>query len=146
MVATVPRAAVDPVEVAIRYLLVNDPALGPAVGGRVYQLILPPNVAYPAVRLQLVDEISRGHTRGADDLRRARVQVDVYGTEAAGYSAITAIGELASAALLNQAPRYVESTGLLVVSAALESRRVIFEAEELRLIRVLQDFLIWSRP
>ena len=99
-----PAAPPIPVEVALRTLLVNDAALTALVGTRVYQLILPQNAALPAVRLQILDEPVRAHLRGIDTLREALVQVDAYGAEAQGYSAIAVVADAVARVLLG-APR-----------------------------------------
>jgi hypothetical protein len=135
----------DPIEVAVRTLLVNDPTLASLVATRVYQLVLPQNVVMPAVRIQLIDEPVRAHLRGADLLRQALVQVDTYGAEAQGYSAIAVVAAAVVRVMLGWPARSVPTTGLWVTGIERDARQASFEPD-VASIRIRQDFLVWSRP
>ena len=145
MATVIAPPATDPVEVAVRTLLVNDPALAAVVGTRVYQLILPQNAVLPAVRIQLIDEPVRSHLRGVDTLRDALIQVDCYGDEAQGYSALGVVADLVVRAVLGWPARAVPTTGLSVTGVRLDLRRPD-QDEDTTSLRMLLQFLVWSRP
>lgn len=114
--------------------------------GRVYQLTLPQKPVLPAVRVQLVDQPVRYHLRGKDGLYRSVIQTDVFVTEGSGYSACATLADAIDASLSGS----VFSDGgspqeLSVVAVFRESRRPMFEAGELRLIRIMQDYEVWHR-
>lgn len=115
------------------------------VGARVYQLNLPQTPVTPAVRVQLIDEVTSYHFRGEVDLTRSRVQVDCYASERSPtdpYAAVMAVSAAVNAALSGD----VFTIGARkMVAIFREARRVLFEADELRLIRVTQDFLVISK-
>jgi hypothetical protein len=135
------------VEQAVLDHLVADGDVAALVGTRVYQLVLPQGGTLPAVRVQLIDEPVDYHLRGEVDITRARVQVDAYAGEASGvdpYSGATALGEAIHAALSGM-KFSVGSPALEVTGVFRQNREVLYEAEELRLVRVLQDYWVWSR-
>jgi hypothetical protein len=142
----IPRPAVDPIEVTIRTLLVEDPAVAAIVNGRIYQLILPQGVTLPALRIQLIDEPVNVHLRGADGTRRARVQIDCYVAESAGYMPLGVLADAVDAVMIGRPPRFVASTGLIYWGARRDTRRAVYESLELRTIRMLLDYLAWSAP
>lgn len=134
------------VEQAVRERLLADAPLAALVGTRVYMLKLPQKPTLPAVRVQLVDEPKEYHLRGEDGATRARVQVDAYQYETASdpYDSVSDVADAAHAALSGTtftdatSPASVEVTG-----AFRQSRRVLYEADEFRLIRISQDFTVW---
>lgn len=142
----VPPAVVDPIEVAVRTILAADPAVAALVGTRIFQLIIPQGSALPALRLQLVDEPADNHLRGANAAKRARVQIDCFGNESAGYMPLTAIAAAVDAVMMGRPPVFVPTTGLLVISARRETRRAVYESVETRTIRMLLEYLVWSSP
>jgi hypothetical protein len=135
-------------EVAVRTVLANDAGVQALVAARVYQLKLPQSVTLPAVRVQLVDEPRAYHFRGEDALTAARVQVDTFASEKSGedpYDIATTVADAVHAALVGAAKTDVG--GVRHFSAVYElMRRPMYDAEDLREVRVLQDFWIWSVP
>lgn len=129
--------------------LASDTAVAALVGTRVYQLILPQKPTLPAVRVQLIDDPSLYHLRGSEDTARARVQVDAYADEmqsADPKATADAVAAAVHAALSGQ--RFMASGSpapLEVLGAFRDARRTLYEADELRLVRVSQDYLIVSK-
>jgi len=120
------------------------------VGTRIYQLVLPESPTYPAVRVQLIDDPMSSHLRGVNALTRARVQTDAY-IEATGddpYATVTQLVTDIIGALTDDGPFTAGSPPARRVTGVLPilPRMVMYEADELRLIRVMQDFFVWSRP
>jgi hypothetical protein len=137
------------VEVAIVQHLSDDAGVTALIAGRVYQLKLPQGATLPAVRVQLIDEPSEYHLRGERSLTRARVQTDAYagGEDFSGdpYAQAVAVADAVHAAMSGDifsvgSPIDVEVTGVFRAM-----RRVLYEAEELRQVRVMQDYIVWSR-
>lgn len=121
-----------------------DSAVQALVSTRVYQLKLPQRPTLPAIRVQLIDEPETYHLRGEDSVTRARVQVDAYVWEVGvtdPYASVEAVADAARDALVGEP----FTTGGRTGSAFRETRSVIYEGEELRLIRVTQDFTVWSK-
>lgn len=138
------------VEEAVKDRLESDVAVAAVVSDRVYQLLLPENGTYPAIRVQLIDEPGSSHLRGPNGLTRARVQADAY-VEATGddpYAEATELNTRIQAALVDDGPFTAGSPVARQVTGVLPAgpRQVRYEAEERRLVRVMQDFIVWSRP
>lgn len=115
------------------------------VGQRVYGLNLPQKPTLPAVRVQLIDEPNEHHLRGRNDLTRARVQVDVYVAEASGLYLANTIADAVDDAIDAQIFS-MGSPATSVTGCFRRMREVMFEANELRLIRIMQDYYVWSAP
>jgi hypothetical protein len=136
-------------ETAIRDRIV---ALGTAAGSRVYLLILPQSPTLPAVRVQLIDDFGITHLRGGGSgLRTARVQVDAYAREGSGTDPYTVASDLADEINGDDAGSGLSGyrgtvSGMEIQSVAFVDRQALFEADELRLVRVRQDFFVWYRP
>lgn len=135
------------VEHAVRSYLLTVAAVTSIVSQRVYQLILPEKPTLPAVRIQLIDEPKDYHMRGATNETRARLQIDAYGSASAAvaadpYAVVTNLADAIDDALSGQV---FESEGLRISGAFRNSRRVGYESEELRLLRCLQDYTVWSK-
>lgn len=126
-------------------------AVNALVGTRIYQLKLPQKPTLPAIRVQEISEVRSYHLRGGSSRGRTRVQVDVYANETAGndpYGDAIALaaavhGDEAGSGLsgwvgdVDGSPASMRVTGILR-----DSRTVEYEAEELRLVRVRQDYLV----
>ena len=75
----------------------------PALGDRVYPLVLPQNVVYPAATFQRISA-ARTSAFGRDaEPVEATVQVDIYGHKSAGYGAFSTVVQAVRAALQRQA-------------------------------------------
>lgn len=130
-------------EIAVRARLMATTAVTTLVSTRIYTLKLPDTPTYPAIRVQLIDEPQRKHLRGPHGLTRARVQVDTYVREASAdpYGTLHAIADAVKTALVF-AP-FTQGT-VSVQSAERIDRRTLREADELNLLRMMQDFYVWS--
>jgi hypothetical protein len=136
------------VEQVVRERLLADVTLAALVGTRVYMLKLPQKPTLPAVRVQLITEPRGYQLRGEDGAVRSRVQVDAYQYETATdpYDSVSDVADAASTALSGH--RFTDAgspVSLEVTGAFRQSRRVLYEAEEFRLIRISQDFIVWSK-
>lgn len=129
------------VEQGIRAQLLATGAVTALVSTRVYQLRIPQTSTYPAIRIQLISQPEEAHLRGYTDLTRARVQVDCY---AATYMAVASVADAVMDAL-RPLPFQVEDD-LKVVHVQRIDRRPMFEADEFNVVRMFQDFLVWSQP
>lgn len=138
------------VEEAVRDRLADDAAIAAVVSARVYQLILPESPTYPAIRVQLIAEPGMSHLRGADALTRARVQTDAYVDATTGddpYATAATLNAAIQAALVDDGPFSAGTPPARRVTGVLPfPRQVLYEAEERRLVRVMQDFIVWSHP
>lgn len=135
------------VEQAVVDRLRTTAGVSALVGTRVYQLLLPQQPTLPAIRVQLIDEPRWYHLRGESAVTRARVQVDVFeaATIAAPYVSAAAVADAVDAALSGQVFTDGSPTTLEVVGVFRQDRQVLYEADELRLVRVLQDYWVLSR-
>jgi hypothetical protein len=136
------------VEVAVRRFLASQPTVTALVGQRIYQLILPQNPTLPAIRLQVISEPPNYHLRGKVDATRTRIQVDAYGstTLVAGsttdpYTVVNNVADAVDDVLVGNSGFTIDT--VKVTAAFRVTRRAFFEAEELRVIRVSQDFDVW---
>lgn len=119
------------------------------VSTRVYQLRLPQGPTLPAVRVQAIGAVDFYHLRGGDVTERARVQTDAYAAESSGvdpYAQAVAVAEAIHAALngqrflVNDSPASLQVTGVFRAG-----RQAFYEPEELRTVRIMQDWIVWSR-
>lgn len=136
------------VEIAVAEHLEGTGAVAALVSDRVFQLVIPEGATLPAIRVQLIDDPRRYHLRGSDGAHRALVQVDAYAGEASGedpYAEAAAVADAIDDAMSGQrffagSPIDVEITGALRVS-----RRPLYDPDELRQVRVLQEYVVWHR-
>lgn len=142
------------VEVAVRAHLLADAAVIAIVGTRGYTLKFPQQPTLPAFRVQLIDEQESAHLRGGSVTKPARVQVDAVAAEASGVDAYAQASGLAAAissAMMSRAPFVVSdggspSTALQLKVVDRQTRPPMYDPDELRLVMVGQDFMIWSNP
>ena len=108
-----------------------------ALGGRIYPLKLPQNVAYPAVVYQRLSA-TRHHAFGRDATAvEPVIQVDVYGHQSAGYAAFLTTADAVRAAL----QRY---SGGDILDTYIEAERDDYE-ENTELFRKSFDIRPWYR-
>ena len=138
------------VEEVVRAKLLASAGVTALVGTRVYQLLLQQGPTYPAIRVQLISEPRPNHLRGADGSIRSRVQVDAYAQVGNGTDPYDGAADVADAvrdALAGTAP--FDDGGsppeTVVTGVFVDNRRVLYEPEELRVVRVSQDVIVWSR-
>jgi len=133
--------------------LADTAAVTAIVSTRIWEITLPENPVVPAIRVQIISEPLTYHLRGPNGLRRSRVQVDAYVSERAVSSVddpgananalADAIDTCLSGATFSAggSPAEIEVTGVFR-----QDRRVLREPDELRYLRVMQDYIVWSKP
>jgi hypothetical protein len=134
------------IEVAVLARLLADTVIDDIVDGRGYQLKLPQSPSYPAIRVQLISEVEAYVlTAALTNFFKARVQVDSWASDASAsdpYAAARALGQAVNDSLAGAS---FTQDDVEVSSIQLIDRVVDYEAEELRLIRVRQDYAVVFR-
>lgn len=133
-------------EEAIATRLLATSGVTSLVSTRVWMLKLPQAPTLPAIRVQLITEQTPKHLRGPIGTKPSRIQVDCYALESSGsdpYAAASAVAD-AVAAAIGFAP-FTAGT-VRVQSVEQMDRQPIYESEELRLVRMLLDYRVWSTP
>lgn len=136
------------IEAAIRDHLVADAGVFAIAGTRGYQLKLPQEPTLPAFRVQLISDPRSYHMRGPNKLCRARIQIDAYGEESARpdpYATTNSLALAIEAVLSGKVFIAGSPIECKVTGAKQEDRRVGYESEELRQIRVSLDYTVWYR-
>lgn len=137
------------VEEAICERLLADGTVLSLVSSRVYQLRLPQNPTLPAVRVQLIDVGDFYHLRGGDVMAVSRVQVDAYAMETSGgdpYATAASVADAVHAALNGQQFLVADSPASLQITGVFRvDRRPMYEPDELREVRLMQEYQVWSR-
>lgn len=128
------------------------PAVIALVDDRVFLDKLPAAVTFPAVRVQLIDDVGGYHLRGKNQPVRARVQVDAYVHETSGsdpYAGVTALadaidgdGKGPAASGLSGWKGRVGSPPVVVHSCFRTSRLRRYDPDELNLLTMSQDYLV----
>lgn len=122
------------------------------VSTRVFLDKLPASVAFPAVVVQLVDDLDGFHLRGKNKPQRARVQVDAYAHESSGvdpYAQVTALadaidgdGKGPAATGLSGWKGHVGSPPVVIHGCFRTSRLRRYDPDELNLLRMSQDYIV----
>jgi len=129
----------------------------PASADRMFMLKLPQQVfstetadsRKPAAVVQLIDDPKDYHLRGGSDFGRARVQVDVYAGESSGADPYADAATLADAIHGDEAGSGLSGfqgvvggspNGLLLTGVFRVDKQATYEAEELRVVRIRQDY------
>jgi len=150
------------IEQAIRERLLELTPLTALVSSRVYQLKLPQAPTLPAVRLQQISEVDTFHLRGPNRLLITRLQVDAYANEASGtnpYDVAAAVARAIHGNGLGPTATglsgWFGNIGGSPVAIRVEmikrvTRQPLYEADELRLVRIRQDYRVhwfeWLGP
>lgn len=138
-------------EVAVAERLGDLAGVTALVSTRIYQFKVRQGSAWPVVRVQIVGETTQYHLRGEVGVYRTRVQVDAFAEETSGgdpYAGATALasaihGDGAGSGL----SAWVGAIGDLLISSCQRiDRDVMYDAEERRLVRCRQDYMLWWRP
>ena len=108
-----------------------------ALGSRIYPLVLPQNVTYPAVVYQRITATRYSAFSRDTEPAMATIQVDVYGAKATGYGAFSVVTEAVRRALQRQ------SSGA-VIDMYLDAERDDYE-DETDLYRKSYDVRAWYR-
>lgn len=136
-------------------------AVSALAGQRVYQLRLPQGATLPAVRVQQISDVGDMHQRGETNLYTTRVQVDAYAAESSGndpYGAATELADAIHGDWQDGSPAppnglsgwQGDSSGsppaIRVLTAIRVIRALSYEPDELRQVRVRQDYQVtWKR-
>jgi len=125
------------------------------VGTRVYLDKLPQAPTYPAVRVQLVDDLSSQHLRGPNGLARGRVQVDAFAHEESGVDPYAQVARLAaaihgdglgpSASGLEGWIGTLGSPAVEIVECARVLRLRRYDPDELQVLTMSQDYIVGYR-
>ena len=135
-----------PADAVVVYLKA-DPAVAAWVGTRIYQAHLPQSPLYPAIVVQSVSEPRTYHARGANDLAQTRLQVDVYASETNGGNQQNVVDITAYTVDARLSGRvFAAGTPPLAVRATFRANRLTFYEAEDRLLRVMLEYVLWSRP
>ncbi len=144
-------------EQAVVERILDISAVTALVSTRVYMLRLPQHSTLPAIRVQVIDDPGAYHLRGPNYPVTSRVQVDVYAAESSGsdpYSAAIAVAEAVdgdgrgpdASGVSGWSGPTGGTTPLRVQLIQRVDRSVEYEADELREVRVRQDYMVtWSR-
>jgi len=122
------------------------------VGTRIYMLVLPQQPTLPAIRVQMIDDVSDYHHRGGNRRGPARVQVDCWAAASSGvdpYAAALAVaaainGDDAGSGLSGWRGS-IGSPAVTVQGIFRVDRAVDWESEERREVRVRQDYQVHYR-
>lgn len=125
--------------------LAADASVAAIVGVRVYQLKLPQNATLPAVRVQLIDAIETYHLRGGSLTERSRVQVDAFAKEASGLDPYATVEPLADAIHAALSGIVFDGDDIRITGSLRVSRQPLYEPDELRDVRMTQDYIVWSK-
>lgn len=129
-------------EGAVRAHLVATSAVTAIVSSRIYLDRAPQTPTSPYVLVRLVTDPGDYHLRGADRLTRARVQVEACADESATTRpTVDALVAAIDAALSGQAFDVSERSVMVALRA---DRRALYEPDELRILRIIADFIVWS--
>lgn len=138
--------------VILAHLLASGPVAA-VVSTRGYQLKLPQNPVLPALRVQLIGEVESYTLTALTNFFVARIQVDLWTAESIGsdpYTAVRAGGRAIRNALViascgGQSFSVGSPSDVQVTSVRTLDRTVTYEADELRMIRLQQDFSVVYR-
>ncbi len=122
--------------------------LAALVDDRIYQLKLAQNTDLPAVRVQLIDSIELYHLRGGSRTLRSRIQIDAFARESSDkdpYEEASAVADAIHAALSGKVFTVGSPETLKITGVFRESRQPFYEAAELREVRIVQDYIVWSK-
>jgi hypothetical protein len=123
------------IETALRSILVNDDTVA-ALTTRCYPVMLPQNPTYPLILYTKISGERAHHLSGVSGHAHPRFQVEAW---AETYTAAKTLAEAIREAL----DGYMGTdSGVEIGSCLIDSEHDIYEPE-LKVYRVLQDYMIW---
>lgn len=141
-------------EQAIRERLLSLVSVTSLVSTRIYQLAIPQSPTWPLILVQLISEPLVTGVDGETTLRRSRVQIDVFVDVRPGgnpYTSAVAIsdavhgnGSAASPTGLQHWKGDVGSPAFAIKGIERLDRDVRYEVDADRVIRIRQDYEVWS--
>lgn len=120
------------------------------VSNRIYEIVLPQSATLAAIRVQLIADPRNYHLRGVSKLSRTRIQVDGYVPERAVSpnddpgANLTALADAIDGCLSGKAFSVGTPVSLKVTGVFQQDRRKLREPDELRYLRVMLDYVVWS--
>lgn len=126
--------SVTTIEEALKKVLTDNAGVAAILAGRVYPVILPQNVTYPALAYQKVTGAPDMALDGESGLTRNRFQIDAYGET---YAAVRGLSKAVRTAL-NGKKFTVDA--VRIGSVVMISERDFYEEKT---YRVSMDFSIW---
>lgn len=136
-------------ELVVAKRLLATSAVTAIVVARIYKLVLPQSPTLPAIVVQVVDDPMSYHLRGTQRLCRTRVQVDAYVSEVpttavpdpgSKLSALETAIDTALSGKVFTVGSPVEASVKLVTR---EDRKNMRDADELRQLRTMLDYVVW---
>lgn len=138
-------------ELAICARLLATSAVTAIVGTRVWEIALPQEPTLPAIRVQLISDPVGYHLRGPDGASRSRVQVDAYVSERAASAVddpganLNVLADAIDDCLGGQVFTAGSPIEIRVTGVFRQNRSKMRETDELRYLRVMQDYIVWSK-
>jgi hypothetical protein len=133
------------VEEAVLQRLLDTAEVTAVVSSRVWLYRMPPNPTMPAVLVQLIADTRMNHLRGPNGTSPARIQVDAYVADSASTApGLIDLSDAIDLALSGEAFT-VGSPSRTVQFCNRLDRRVLYEFDELKQLRMMQDYRVWSR-
>lgn len=139
-------------ELAVIERLEDTEAVTDIVEDRIYELMLPQSPTLPSIVVQVVSDPKSYHLRGPDRHSRTRVQVDCYVSETPltedddpGDTLMT-LEQAVDDALSGEVFTVGGSPGAQVTGVFRVARQKLRDTDELRLLRSMQDYIVWWKP
>lgn len=133
------------IEQGLRALLTSDVAVSPLVGNRVYPVILPQAVTYPAITYQTITAASTYSMDGSSELANPRMQLDLYASSFDGVTVLkAAVMKCLSGFVGTVGTPPVEIQGVFRVSETDAFEQEI-DGPGPRVWRKTLDFIIWHK-
>lgn len=139
-------------ELAIITRLAATPAVTAIVAQRIYEIALPQSAIVPAIKVQVIADPKSYHLRGPLKQSRTRVQVDAAVSERAVSVSddpganLNALAEAIDDSLSGQTFTVGTPPSLKVTGVFRWDRQKLRLPEELRYLRVMLDYIVWSQP
>jgi len=136
-------------ELAVCERLAATTAVTAIVLQRIYEIVLPESPTLPAIRVQLISDPVGYHLRGPDGAHRSRVQVDAYVSERAVSVSddpganLNALAKAIDDCLSGKVFTVGSPVEIRVTGVFRQNRSKLREPDELRYLRVMQDYFVW---
>lgn len=118
---------------------------------RIYEFVLPQSPTLSLVLVQLIADPRNYHLRGPSKLNRSRIQVDAYVPERAVSANddpgenLNALADAIDGSLNGKAFTVGTPVSMRVTGVFQQDRRKLREPNELRYLRVMLDYVVWSQ-
>jgi len=138
-------------ELAICERLLATSAVTAIVSQRIYEMVLPQSPTLSLVLVQLIADPRNYHLRGPSTLSRTRIQVDAYVPERAVSitddpgAKLNTLADAIDGSLNGQTFTVGDPVSMRVTGVFQEDRRKLREPDELRYLRVMLDYIVWTQ-